>query len=293
MNRRGFIGGSTVAAILGISPYSSAWAEWASIVGLRGDSEDTERFDIARDLEVALARAFTRKTGLWTAGEQLELAHPRYPMMVGHVDGLAFDGPQEGNIGNVWPLALGVVEHKTQFGPKWVEVPAYYQAQAQFYLWLTGLDRCWFSVLFSGFQHEVYELKADRADQALIAWKAWRFWQDHCVTGIAPATDGSNATLAALADVYPEHVPDKAVELDDNGAEAARQCVLTAAKIREWEHEHAVAKATLMAILGDAEEGTVAGERVVTWRQQTRAAHHVAESTFRVLRPVQPKGTGQ
>lgn len=286
MNRRGFIGGTTVAAILGISPYSSPWAEWARIVGLVPDDDDSERFALGRDLEAGLALAFRRKTGLWIGGAQAEIHHPRFPMMVGHIDGLAYDGLR---INADVSDAVSIVEHKTQFGPAWDEVPAHYQAQAQFYMWLTGLERCWFSVLFSGFRYEVYELKADRADQALIAWRAWRFWHDHCVTGTPPATDGSDATLRAIAAVYPDHVEGKTIELDDFAQSVLTRWLIAKQTARREDLMAKECEAALKTILGDAEEGTIDGERVVTWRQQTRAGHHVAESTFRVLRPVKPK----
>lgn len=279
MNRRGYIGGSTVAAILGISPgrWSSPWSQWAQIVGLRPAQEDNERFAIGRDLEAGLALAFTRTSGLHVAAAQQEIVHHRWPFFRGHIDGLAFESAASTE-------PLGVVEHKTQFGAPWDDVPAHYQAQAQFYLWLTGLERCWFSVLFGGFRYEVYELKADRSDQALIAWRAWRFWRDHVLTGNPPDTDGSQATLDALAEVYPEHTPATSVELDDEARGALASYEEAAREIKRWAMRRDRARAHLEATLGVAEEGCVDGVRVCSWRSQHRDAYTVAESNFRVFR---------
>jgi putative phage-type endonuclease len=290
MNRQGRIGGSTVAAILGISPgtWSSPWSEWARIVGLRPESDDTERFAIGRDLEAGLAVAFTRKTGLHIGGEQMEIVHPRHSMFVGHIDGLAFEGPR--TIADIED-AVAVVEHKTQFGRVWDEVPAPYQAQAQFYMWITGLDRCLFSVLFSGFKHEVYELKADRSDQALIAFKAWRFWRDHCVTGVPPEVDGSEATERALAEVYPKHEPGKRVAIDGLVPLLSRRTELKAlesalTKLAEGCDE---IDNRIKAAMGDAELATVDGEPVFSLRTQTRKEYVSPEATYRVLRPASKK----
>jgi predicted transcriptional regulator len=103
-----------------------------------------------------------------------------------------------------------------------------------------------------------------------------------------PPTDGHDATLRAIAQVYPQQTPDLSVELDDltnvldewRAAKAERN----AADVREK-----AAKAAICAALADGEEGTVNGERVVSWRQQTRESYVVKEASFRVLRETKPK----
>lgn len=264
MNRAGKIGGSTVAAILGISPYSSAWAEWVRVVGLADDDDDDERFAIGRDLESGLASAFSRKTGLMIAGEQMEVVHPRHKQFVGHIDGLVFEGPaDERSIDH----ALGIVEHKTQFGKAWDEVPPYYQAQAQFYLWVTGLERCWFSVLFSNFRHEIYEVPADRVDQRLIAWRAWRFWRDHCVPHVPPAVDGSDATTDALRELWPRHEPGTSVDVGELRDRIAEREELKA-RLKEIEARVDTIDNEVRLALEDVEEGRIDGERAVTYKAQ-------------------------
>lgn len=302
MDRTGYIGGSDIAAILGIAPdtWGSPWSVWATIVGLRQPHEDTERFALGRDLEHGLSAAFNRTTGLYVVGAQTELAHPRHPMFRGHVDGFGCESArawQHAATTHQADNVLGGVEHKTAFGPVWVEVPAHYQAQAQWYMWLTGLPVWWFSVLFSGFRYQVYELKADRADQTLIAWAAWRFWRDHVRTGIAPPVDGSDATLNALADVYPTERPGSILELDQLADmpvrlaitqwRAARRAAIAATKDA---NRH---RAIILERLGDHEEARLDGQPVLSYRTVNRDGYTVQPTSYRQLRDLTPKGPDQ
>ena len=282
--RRQGLGASDIGALLGLSSYSSPWSLWAEKVGLRPARETTERQQMGHDFEPVIAQLFTRRTGLYVAGEQTWCQNPAEPWMRCTADGFVFDGQPDEGEAHI-KLSLGGFEAKTDGRFGWPDgVPPAYQAQCQWSMAVTGLDRWFVAVLFSGWRFDVFEVKRDDEDIAFMRRRARDFWFDHVVAGNPPPTDGSQATLDALAEVYPEHTPSTSVELDDEARGALASYEEAAREIKQWTMRKDRARAHLEAALGDAEEGCVDGVRVCSWRSQHRDAYTVAESNFRVFR---------
>jgi predicted phage-related endonuclease len=217
--------------------------------------------------------------------------HPRYKWLSATVDGFVYESAV-GQMGD----PIGVLEVKTTGAAPWDEIPAHYQAQAQVQMACTGLPQVWFATLH-GRRLRTYELPADPGDQAFIIKRAYDFWSRYVERKALPPPDGSAATLSALSTVYPNSSPDS-IPLD---AIADEVDAWRGAKrfIRDLEAQRDGAEAAIKAALGDASEGTVNGQRVVTWRTQTRrsidagalrnahpniAAEFTVERTYRVMR---------
>lgn len=278
--RRTHVGGSDVPAVLGLSGWASPYSRWAEKVGLLGEEPDDELMEAGRWLEHGITPWFAHRTGLHVIGAQGVVEAADDPIASCTVDGFV----AESSASEIED-ALGLLEIKTRnFGRRWEQIPADIQAQCQWQMYVTGLDHTWIAVLM-GRRLDIHELERDDSDILFMVDRVHRWWTDHVVTGTPPPADGSDATLRALAEVYPHATPDKTVELDGladvlaEWAEAKQQ--RTDAEKREKE-----CKALIQAALEDAEEGTVGGERVVTFREQTRESYVVKESTFRVLRSV-------
>jgi predicted phage-related endonuclease len=120
---------------------------------------------------------------------------------------------------------------------------------------------------------------------------ARNFW-DLVVAGKEPPVDESEATSSALAQIFPGDGGE--VDLDDKTVTYLDSPITVATAVAELRYLKAERQKTkkkidglensLKALLGDAEIGLWKGAPLVTWKQQTRAEHVVAESTFRVLR---------
>ena len=93
--RRGGIGASDIAGILGISPWASPYSVWANKVGLVADEESTEQMEMGLDMEPAVERMFHRKTGLWVACQQELVQHPDLPW-ARPLDGRVFETCRSG-----------------------------------------------------------------------------------------------------------------------------------------------------------------------------------------------------
>lgn len=305
VERRTGLGGSDVAGVLGLSPWQSPWSVWADKVGLLpldADATDAQEFGLMA--EPMLRDYFHRRTGLHVIGAQTAITHPDHPWARVTLDGYVAEHPGADLDG-----VLGVFESKTTSEPAWTEVPIYYQCQAQWAMWVTGQPVCWFGVLHFAYGRvtfRVYEFHRDNTDIATLEDRCRRFWFDHVTTGIPPATDGHDATLAAIDAVYVNPTPDSTVEADDELVEHLDAFVYCRDEIKALEQQQQTHRAAIAAALGDRTTLTRGvdgkGRPVVlaTWNQQTRtgfdleafraryprhARRYQTSTTFRVLRP--------
>lgn len=303
-NRRTGLGGSDVAGVLGVSPWQSPWSVWADKVGLLPIDDDTnERQEFGLLAEPMLRDYFHRRTGLHVIGEQTSVHHPEHPWARVTLDGLVVESPH-----STPDDTLGVFESKTTSEAPWAEVPLHYQCQAQWAMWITGTDRCWFGVLHIAYGRptfRVYEFQRDDTDIDTLHDRCRRFWFDHVTSGIPPATDGHDATLDALAQVYATTI-DGAVEADDDLAEHIDGFVYCRDEIKAFEEQQKTHRAAIAAALGEHTVVTRGaddkGRPVVlaTFFEQSRTTFDTAAfaaryprharrfsktTTFRVLRP--------
>lgn len=199
IDRTRFLGGSDIAALLGLSPWATPWSLWASKVGLVTEHIADERLEIGKDAELFLASVFERHhPHLHLGGAQAELSNPAYPILRGHADGFVLESPDA-----TPDDAVAGWEAKTarEFG--WDDVPLHYKCQAQTYMLLTGLREWWFTVGFSGWTVAHFVVEADDEGQRYIADYAAEWWAKHVVTGDPPDVDGKQRTTEAIKQAYP------------------------------------------------------------------------------------------
>lgn len=278
--RRGGVGGSDIAALLGLSNYASPFSLWCEKVGLVSGSDATPRQRVGQVLEPAIAVLFHEDTGLYAAGEQTWCTHPDYDWARCTVDGFVYETPSS-LIG-----ALGTHQIKTDARFGWDEVPVNIRAQCVWEMGVTQQPHCWLSVLHGGFTFRVYEIPWDddaEADWKLMLERAETFW-NHVVTGVMPSIDGSDATASTLRTLYPDHEPGRSVDLDGMAdiiverAELKDRAKSVKARLDEIDNQ-------LKAALADAEVGMLAGLPAFTYRSSERAGYEVAPTTVRTLRP--------
>ncbi len=289
--RRSGIGASDIAALLGISPWASPFSVWASKLALLPDDEldDDDPREFGRRAEAMVGPWFTDRTGLALAGEQMWLTHPAEPWMMATPDALVVEADRTEHYWSDPSDALGGLEIKTDHGKPWAEIPAHYQAQGQWQMAVAGWPKVWFAVLH-GRRFRTYELERDQADIDYMTERARTFWHDHVLAKEPPEVDGSEATAAAIAAIYPTTTKGKAADID---TVAGALEMLAEAKVdaKDAEARESAAKGVLAWALKDAEIGLVAGNEVCTYKAQTRktTCQHcgaVDESApFRVLRP--------
>ena len=207
--RKSGVGGSDVAAIVGVSKWTSAYALWAQKSGLiPDDMSDSEAMEWGRILEPVIRQRFADKHPEWEIVESKATFRSReQSWLLANVDGFIDFGNNE------W----GLLEIKTAaYEDDWANgVPLYYQTQVRHYMRVFGLKRAFVAVLFHGSAYKEFEIIADSfldfADVEMVE----QFWKN-VESGEAPAWDGALATYEAVRKMHPD-IEDTSVELGDLG----------------------------------------------------------------------------
>ena len=268
------IGASDVAALVGMSKWASPMSVWTDKLGLTGGDDDNDFTEFGRRAEPMLTGYFEDRTGLTVRDQQAAVVHPDHEHHRCTLDGRAY----ESEAGTV---PLGPVEYKTTEFGAWSSIPDAYAIQVQWQMHVDRAERAFFGVLH-GKRFATYEVERDDKVIGQLVEVVDRFWFDHVLTEKAPPADSHEATGRALAAAFPDPV-EADVPLDDllwalGMREQAK------AKASEAKVEIARAENAIKAALGDAEYGTVQGERVISWKQQNRDGYTVKPTTFRAIR---------
>lgn len=268
--RRYGIGGSDALAALGLSLYSSRYSVWADKRGLLPEKDDSEAMKWGRRLEPIVAEAFSEETGIGTSVCGL-MRHVDRDWQLASVDRLTDDG--------------AVLEIKTTSSYRasdWDDdqLADAAEAQLQHYLAVTGLEHGYAAALIGGQKLEIRHVQRDERLIRLMIEAEAELW--HLVeAGTAPALDGSQATVDALAHIHPWAQEDLEVELSDEGMDALRRYQELGKQLSDLKSERDQAKNVVCAELGDAILGTHGGLQVVTWKN----TGHLHEDLLRESAP--------
>lgn len=218
--RRHGIGGSDVAAVLGISKYDGPTKVFYDKLGVLPD-RDNAAMEWGRRLEAAVRTKFADEHPELHVVEGPGLvSHPERPWQLATIDGLATDAP-----GNE-PLAL--VEVKTgranteEWGDELTdEVLLPYICQVTWYLDVYGLSVGHLAVLLDGRDYREYVIEYDAELAAKLRAHCGAFWHYNVLAQVAPDPDGLASTAEVLASLHHPIVKSKG-ELDKNAAGWAR-----------------------------------------------------------------------
>lgn len=265
MRRRKTIGGSDAAGIVGLSRWASPFSVWADKTGRAVEKEDTEAMRQGRDLEDYVARRWMEETGKRVYRLPAMLYHPKYPFAHADVDRMVM-GENAG------------LECKTTFSLdlkqfNGVEFPVQYYAQCVHYLAVTGADRWYLAVLAYGRGFFTFTLERDQAEiDALMAAEA-DFWK-LVEQDTPPDADGSEATSAALREVYPIS--------EQTTADLFGRDTVLREYMRLKEDKKALdtrigeIENTIKADMGEAESG-LCGSFHISWKSQNRQTFQAKE----------------
>ena len=167
--RRKGIGGSDIAAILGLSPWKTAYQVYQEKRKEVDDWKGNEATDWGKRLEPVLRQWYSDTTGRVVRMPEKIICHGKYPYMLASLDGFTDD--------------RRIVEIKTaRHGKGWGqpgtnEIPDYYALQCQHYMVVTGFEVTDVPVSIGGGSPELYEVPADREVQEMILDAAADFWR--------------------------------------------------------------------------------------------------------------------
>ncbi|MEV7422825.1 lambda-exonuclease family protein [Streptomyces sp. NPDC091212] len=258
--RRSGIGGSDVAAVLGMNRYAGPLHVWEEKHG-RGGYVDSEAAECGRELEDTIARLFGRRTGLPITPAPGTLQHIDRPWMLANLDRIAVEAD-----GTRAPVECkNRSEHQAR---DWDDdVPDAPALQLHWYLAVTGYTHGYVAALIGGNRLRWHRLERDEELIEHLVTYIGDWWQRHIVDGVPPPPDGSQATTELLAHLWDvrenataEVDPVDTMLLKTRRRELKEQLAVVDEELTEVENQ-------LRAQLADSEVGLIGGRIAYTWRQ--------------------------
>ncbi len=179
-DRKTFIGGSDIAAVMGMSRWDSPLRVWAEKTGKvpQKDLSDVEAVEIGTELEEYVAKKFTKRTGFKTRRDTRDFTHPKYPYMRAHIDRwiLGEDALLECKTTSAW-------REKEWRGE---DMPREFILQVTWYLGIVGKSVGYCAVLIGGQKFDWKEIKFDPVLFEKMVEVARDFWENYVLADRAP-----------------------------------------------------------------------------------------------------------
>lgn len=263
------IGGSDIAAAIGMSPWKSQYELYLEKIGERTPKfspEELERMETGRKIEKFIAEIFSeRMPHLKVEKRNCIYQHKSVPWAICNLDRVCYDE----TTGRWGVVEIKNIGESTARYDDWKdgEFPFYYNCQVQHELFVTELEYAFLAVLIGGNKFRVFEIERDEELIQHMESNAADFWT-RVEQKIEPPMDFSDSCYNCLKDKYkgdPELIRDLIPYVVDlNNLKIAQHAHNEAAK--RLEHE----KNNMRRILEDAEAGYLDGKKVVSWKSDKR-----------------------
>lgn len=266
--RVGGLGGSEIAAVVGLSPWESPFSLWHRKKGNVGRQTETREMSWGTRLEPVILDAFFETHPDLTRAELAgTYRHHARPWQRANLDALALHGD----------TTDGIVEAKTdRFGDAWGtpgtdQIPVYYKCQAQWYMDVMGAPRTYFAVLIGGSDYREYVLPYNEGDAKYLRGCGAAFI--HSLRhDQEPGIDTAEATYQVVKQL-PDGVTDTRVQIPQ---ELADEYTLARADHAEAEARKRGCTSRILHLIGDGKyaetpEGVRVATRTVTSDGRTKS----------------------
>lgn len=181
--RRQHITGTDVAALMGVSPYTTALDVYLNKTIGGGEIEDNDSMRFGRTFEAAILAELSHRIDRQIVTPQAVFRNEDYPRIAGTFDGAVLpDGVPFSLDVSTWEAGA---EAKTSRRRWDGEIPTHYLWQVQTYLLVSGLPRWHVIALVGVNDFETFEVLPDPDMHAAIVQVTAAFWQS-VADGIAP-----------------------------------------------------------------------------------------------------------
>lgn len=239
LDRKQGIGGSDVAAIMGLSPWATALDVFRDKtnpeLALDEPSEDMQR---GIRVEKYILQEYSERSEVQLDTNVPTIIDPQYPFMRANIDARQLDG-------NV------IIEAKSTKAPlsSWEKgIPEYYKTQVAYYAMLADADYVEIPVLFSGWTYACFTYWRDETFEAEIKAAVINFWQNHIVKNIPPKP----TTIDELKAAYPIISDEKTITADNDMREKVYQLQEASEQRKTLEKQEKKLKAEIQCFMGDA-----------------------------------------
>lgn len=286
------IGGSDVAAALGLSPWTTPVELWQSKRGEAEPQPTSDSMHFGTILEDIVAKEFQERTGMKVQRVGFTFVDGENDWMRANIDRAVVMPEIQKNVRPVKDPAEGgpyittdaILECKTASAfaaSLWGEsqedeikagkvvtdhrIPLYYETQVQWYMRLTGTHICYVAVLIGGNDFRMY--RVDRNDDVIkaIVAKLKNFWTENVIGGKAPEP----MDLDDIRHLYRREVGPM--------TEASADAAVAIGEYRNLKGQADQIKKQLEAVatqiagfIGDNEGLTIGGEKAATFKAQSK-----------------------
>lgn len=254
------LGGSEVAAALGLSPWCSPFTLWHRKRGLVPEQFENQSMTWGKRLEPVVRDVFreqhpeyrgaTRPAGVYARGWQV--ASPDCFLAA---DALLEVKTADSN--DAW-----------KWGPTGSDdpdaIPPFYRVQALWYGDVLDVRDLWLAVLIGGNDYREYRVPWSQDEVDDLRGRAHAFWRT-VVDGIRPDLDGSSDTYDTVRQLHPDIDRDHTQEIP---AALWEQFTTAQDKCAEWSAAYNLAKSLLTEAMGTARYAAVDGRKVA--RRQSK-----------------------
>lgn len=207
--RKKGLGGSDMAAVLGMNEYKGPYAVWAEKRSEVIEDFDNESMRVGRDLEGYVAERFCEASGKKVRRVNAIITNDAYPHIQINIDRevVGEDAILECKTANAYG------QKKFQDG-----IPDYYYVQCVTYMGVYEKSKCYLAVLVLGIGFKCYYLTTDKNDTCpdfcekmiyvddtefeAIKYRAVAFWE-YVESGEEPPVDETAGTTEAIRKMYP------------------------------------------------------------------------------------------
>lgn len=276
-DRRLGIGGSDIAAILGISKWATPLDIYLEKISTEEPGEDfgNQFTEWGNRLEPVLVEKFEESAGVKCATGLDTFIHPERPYMRANIDARLIGED-------------AILECKTagQFaGKEWSplggdNIPEPYLLQCAYYAEVVGVSKVYIAVLIGGNDFRVYHYNRNPALGKLILAKVTDFWENHVLKQIPP--DPINQEDAVK--LWRTTESDELKLATDEILETLEELRRLRTDKKALEAQLALKQLELYNFMQDAQQiNSQSGEPLVTWKMQTM--NRFDANTFKAEHP--------
>jgi len=277
--RKKGIGGSDIAAMLGLSPWKTAVDVWLDKTGRTPDAEETEPMYWGSRLEDVVSSEFAKRSGMKVQRVNSIIRHPEHSCAMASIDrAIVVDGTRARVHNGMLVGASALLECKTASAHALSDwqgddgsdaMPVHYAAQCMWYLAVTGLDVCHVAALIGGNRFIVRQVHRDEPTIEAMLGRADAWWKRHMIEGVRPEPEsGKDAATLFQSD------NGQMIAIDDD----TEMLVLVNELRLLREHEKATAQlieaveSQIKVRIGESSGLSIGGKPAITWKASANSA---------------------
>lgn len=193
------IGGTDIAAILGVDSYRDAYSVWAEKTGRLERAPASPRMRLGKIFERGIVQYYEELTGRATEFLDVTMRHPDRDWMVYTPDAICVHEPRGIDAKFIsW-------DQRHQWGETAYDIPERVQMQCYWYMAAFGYPVWDVAALFGNDELQIYTVERDLEIEREMLAAAEDFWQRHILGGEEPVPGGSPETSRYIKERFPRH----------------------------------------------------------------------------------------